>query len=56
MLCAGALTKNMVAMKEHLEGDLEKEASQPTSSTLYPTITEAQRRKEKEIVSKEVGL
>ena len=51
-ILAGALTKNIVAMKEHLEGDLEKESSQVH---VYPAITEAQRRKERELVSAEVG-
>ena len=47
----GALTKNIVAMKEHLEGDLDKDAI-PTSA--MPAISEAQRHKEREIVTKEV--
>ena len=39
-----------MAMKERLEGDLPQE-EQPG----LPIITEAQRRKEREMVSKEVG-
>ena len=51
---SGALTKKLVAMKEHLEGNLEKEGDGAKSSAL-PAISEAQRRKEREIVSKEVS-
>lgn len=49
----GALTKNIVAMKEHLEGDLGKESSE--GGVILPAISEAQRRKEREMISKEVG-
>ena len=45
----GALTKNIMAMKERLEGDLSKH-EQPG----LPIISEAQRRKEREIITKEV--
>ena len=45
----GALTKNILAMKERLEGDLKKE-----EQSGLPVITEAQRRKEREMVTKEV--
>ena len=45
----GALTKNIMAMKERLEGDLAKD-----EQTGLPIITEAQRRKEREMVMKEV--
>lgn len=45
----GALTKNIMAMKERLEGDLPQE-----EQTGLPIITEAQRRKEREMVTKEV--
>ncbi len=38
-------------MKEHLEGDLDKDSAQTTT---LPAISEAQRRKEREIVAKEV--
>lgn len=51
---AGALTKKLVAMKEHLEGKLNKESDGGKGSAL-PAISEAQRRKEREIVSKEVS-
>lgn len=47
----GALTKNIVAMKEHLEGTL-KEASE--ENAFLPAISEAQRKKEREIVAKEI--
>jgi TRAF3-interacting protein 1 len=46
----GALTKNIMAMKERLEGDLPQN-EQPG----LPIISEAQRRKEREMVTKEVG-
>lgn len=46
----GALTKKMVATKERLEGDLAKSEASPS----FPTISEAQRRKEREMVSKEI--
>ena len=45
----GALTKNIMAMKERLEGDLPQN-EQPG----LPIISEAQRRKEREMVTKEV--
>lgn len=48
-MCLGALTKNIMAMKERLEGDLPQE-EQPG----LPIISEAQRRKEREMVTKEV--
>ena len=47
---SGALTKNIMAMKERLEGDLPQE-EQPG----LPIISEAQRRKEREMVTKEVS-
>ena len=50
---AGALTKNIVAMKERLEGDLNKEDSNEAKVYL-PAISEAQRKKERELVSKEI--
>ena len=50
----GALTKNIVAMKERLEGDLPKADQQ--SRTDHSTLTEAQRQKEREIVTKEVCM
>ena len=50
-LAVGALTKNIVAMKERLEGDLAKESSE---SSFLPAISEAQKKKEREMVSKEV--
>ncbi len=46
----GALTKKMVATKERLEGDLAKSEASPS----FPTISEAQRRKEREMVSREI--
>ena len=49
MLILGALTKNIMAMKERLEGDLPQN-EQPG----LPIISEAQRRKEREMVTKEV--
>lgn len=48
----GALTKNIVAMKEHLEGGLNKESSE--TKVYLPAISEAQRKKERELVSKEI--
>ena len=50
----GALTKNIVAMKERLEGNLPK--SDQTTRIDHPTLTEAQRQKEREIVAKEVCM
>ena len=51
-MTSGALTKTIVAMKERLEGDMDKDTPQST----MPAISEAQRRKEREIVTKEVRV
>ena len=51
-LHVGALTKNIVAMKQRLEGDLAQSVGQQQSD--QPTISEAQRRKEREMVAREV--
>ena len=48
-MCLGALTKNIMAMKERLEGDLPQ-----NEQSGLPIISEAQRRKEREMVTKEV--
>ncbi len=48
---AGALTKNIVAMKERLEG---KEVLSETGGSQKTSLSEAQRQKEREIVTKEV--
>ena len=47
----GALTKTIVATKERLEGDLPQGKQLPSH---HPGISEAQRRKEREMVAKEV--
>lgn len=49
--CLGALTKNIVAMKERLEGKTTADQGQ----AVLPGISEAQRRKEREMVAKEVS-
>ncbi len=50
---AGALTKNIVAMKERLEG---KEVLSETGGSQKTSLSEAQRQKEREIVTKEVCI
>ena len=51
MTLTGALTKTIVATKERLEGDLPQGKQLPSH---HPGISEAQRRKEREMVAKEV--
>ena len=51
MTLTGALTKTIVATKERLEGDLPQGKQLPS---YHPGISEAQRRKEREMVAKEV--
>ena len=48
--CLGALTKTIVATKERLEGDVPR-TELPSH---HPGISEVQRRKEKEMVAREV--
>ena len=51
MTLTGALTKTIVATKERLEGDLPQGKQLPSH---HPGISEAQWRKESEMVAKEV--
>ena len=51
MTLTGALTKTIVATKGRLEGDLPQGKQLPFH---HPGISEAQRRKEREMVAKEV--
>ena len=46
---AGALTRTIVATKERLEGSLP-----PEEGPTHPGISEAQRRKERELIAREV--
>ena len=54
-LCVGALTKTLAATKERLEGAGQLGGAGEEGDSQHGSLSEAQRRKEREMVAKEVG-